>query len=282
MAALLAIVTAALWGTSDFFGGLASKKQSVTRVMMWAHGIGLVAVAAVAPFLSDSVQWRDLWLGAIAGIVGLVGLLLLYQSLSIGPMAVVAPLSALTAALLPVLWELPGSEGLSTATLIGLGLGLAAVIAISWEPSHDDGAPSLTPQIAAASVLAGMCFGSILLIFDATSDESAPWPVVGGRLTTTILLVGYALVRKQPLTPGPAIRHSAIAGLGDTFANVTLIFATTVAVGASELSVVAVITAFFPAATVIWARFALGEQLGRIRLIGLGLGLSAIALMTIG
>jgi len=107
LAVILAIITAAMWGTSDFFGGLASKQRPVALVMMWAHGIGLVAILIAAPFLAESLQWRDLWLGSIAGIVGMVGLLLLYQSLSIGPMAVVAPLSALIAALLPVLFD-PG------------------------------------------------------------------------------------------------------------------------------------------------------------------------------
>jgi len=270
-----------MWGTSDFFGGLASKEQPVARVMLWAHGLGLIAVAAVAPFLADSLQGRDLWLGAVAGVIGMIGLLLLYQSLSIGPMAVVAPLSALTAALLPVLWKLPGGESLSGLTVAGLLLGLIAVVAISWESADTDG-PSLSPQIGAAAILAGICFGSIILIFDATSDESAPWPIVGGRLTTTVLLIAYAVARRQPLSPGPAIRYSAIAGLGDTFANVTLLFATTIAVGSRELSVIAVISAFFPAATVLWARFSLNEHLGRVRLAGLGLGLAAIALMTVG
>jgi len=97
-----------------------------------------------------------------------------------------------------------------------------------------------------------------------------------------VLLVGYALARRQPLSPGPTLRHSAIAGLGDTFANVTLLFATGIAVGSRELSVVAVVSAFFPAATVIWARFSLQETLGRVRLAGLTLGLAAIALMTLG
>ena len=122
--------------------------------MLWVHGIGLVAIAAVAPFLADTVSWRDLWIGAIAGLFGLVGLLLLYWSLSVGPMSVIAPLSALTAALVPVLWGLPGGDSLSPLTGAGLVVGLGAVVAISWEGSPGDDAPDLTPVNIGAAIVA--------------------------------------------------------------------------------------------------------------------------------
>jgi len=270
-----------MWGTSDFFGGLASKQQSVARVLLWAHGIGLVGVAAVAPFLADQFLWSDIGWGALAGMIGMVGMLLLYWSLAAGPMAIVAPLSALTAALLPVIWKLPGGDPLSALTIAGLIVGLAAVVAISWEGSPGDG-PSLSPAVVAAAIVAGACFGSIVLFYDATSQDGAPWPVVGGRVVSTATLLAFALVRRQPVSPGPTLKFSAIAGLGDTAANVTLLAATGLAVSSSELSVVAVIASFYPAATVLWARFSLNEQLGPIRLAGLGLGLAAIAFMTLG
>lgn len=285
MAIALALITSALWGTSDFFGGLATQRVPVARVMLWAHGLGLIAITLVAPILAETFAARDLVLGAIAGLVGMVGLLLLYQGLSRGPMAVVAPLSAITAALLPVLWGLGSNDPLSDTTLVGLLVGLAAVVAISWEGNLDvDGAP-ITARVIGEAILAGCCFGSIVLIFDAASDGSAPWPIVSGRLVTTTVLLLFAYSRRRPILPtgiDRSVKFAAIAGLGDTFANVTLLLATNEAVGSAELSVVAVVSAFFPAATVIWARFLLREPLGPIRLFGLALGLGAITLMTVG
>lgn len=282
MAVALALFTSALWGTSDFFGGLATRRDPVTRVMLWAHGVGLIAIAIAAPFLADSLTLRDLVLGAMAGVVGLVGLLLLYQGLSRGPMAVVAPLSALTAALVPVLWGLRSSETLSGITLFGLIMGLAAVVAISWEGNPSAAGHAVTARVLGEAIVAGTCFGSIILLYDQVSDGAAPWPIVSGRLVTTALLLGLALIQRKPITPGASIGFAVAAGLGDTFANLTLLLATNKAVGAGELSVIAVIAAFFPAATVLWARFALKEPLGPIRLAGLALGLFAVALMTLG
>ena len=299
MAILLALITSATWGTSDFFGGLAARRDPVARVMLWAHGLGLVAIAACAPFLAERIIGRDLIIGVAAGLIGLVGLLLLYESLSRGPMALIAPLSAVTAALVPVLWGLRSNDPLSNTTLIGLLLGLAAVVAISWEGadsinsngSEPNGSDSnngasesseFDPKVVAAAIVAGTCFGSIVLLYDATDAASAPWPIVSGRAATTLLLIGFALARRQPLAPGASFGFAVVAGLGDTFANVTLLAATSVAVGSSELSVVAVVTAFYPAATVIWARVMLHERLGPIRIAGLCIGMSAVALMTLG
>lgn len=251
--------------------------------MLWVHGIGFVAVAAAAPFVADEILARDLAIGAIAGFIGLVGMLLLYWSLANGPMAVTAPLSALTAAVLPVLWGLRSDDGALSGTVgFGLLLGLGAVVAISWQSGLREEALSLSPRVLGAAVIAGACFGSLVLMYDATSETTAPWPVVSGRFVTTLFLIGFALVRKTPLSPGSALGFAAVAGLGDTFANVTLLLATSSAVGSSELSVVAVVSAFYPAATILWARFGLDEPLGPVRLAGLALGFAAIALMTLG
>lgn len=280
MAVVLALITSTLWGTSDFFGGLATRRDPVARVMLWAHGMGLLAIAIAAPFLAGSVSAKDLAIGALAGVVGLLGLVLLYDLLSTGPMAVVAPLSALTAAVVPITWGLGSDEPTSGITLAGLAIGLAAVLAISWEGGTVD-AP-VTARIVISAVVAGVCFGSIVLLYDATSSDSAPWPIVSGRVVTFAMLLGFALWRRGPLKPVGSLRFAAIAGIGDTAANLTLLLATSAAVTSNELSVVAVITAFFPAATVIWARIVLDERMGPVRIAGLGLGLGAVVLMTLG
>lgn len=295
MAVVLSLITSALWGTSDFFGGLASRREPVSRIMLWAHSLGLVTIAIIAPLLAETIDGGDLVLGAAAGVVGLVGLLLLYSGLSHGPMAVVAPLSALTAALVPVLWGLRSDDPLSGATTIGLVIGLVAVVAISWEGNLASGGPPVTAQTIGSAVIAGMCFGSIVLIYDATSGTSAPWPIVSGRVVTVVLLLLFAVFgpsrRTRNRVPLDRFSHgsrrsvvgfAAIAGLGDTFANVTLLLATNEAVGSGELSVVAVVTALFPAATVVWARLMLDEPLGRVRIGGLILALAAVSMMTIG
>ena len=283
MAVILALVTSGLYGTSDFFGGLATRRDPVVRVMVWVHLIGLVAVVIVAPFLADRVIFEDLIVGGIAGLVGLAGLLLLYWALSAGPMALVAPVSGVMMAVLPVLWGLGfDDEGVSTVVAFGIVIGLVAVVATSWQTNSSTILHAVTPQLVGAALLAGCCFGALLLLYDTTEDDGAPWPIVSGRVVTTAVLISFSLMAKRSLSPGKGIRFAALAGIGDTFANVTMLLAAGAAVGSRELSVVAVIVAFYPGATVLWARFALGEELGRVRLAGLALAVVAIALMTLG
>lgn len=289
MAIVLALVTSGLYGTSDFFGGMATRREPVVRVMLWVHLLGLIAVTAVSPLIAERVIVSDLFIGAVAGLVGLAGLLLLYWALSAGPMAVVAPVSGVMMALLPVLWGLRfGDEGLSALGAAGIGVGLAAVITTSWRSgtaANDTGRTGpthVTPTLIAASLLAGSCFGTLLLLYDATEDDGAPWPIVSSRVVTTALLVGFSALRKLPLSPGSATGFVALAGIGDTFANVTMLLAAGAAVGSRELAAVAVLVAFYPAATVLWARVALGERLGPIRTLGLILAAVAVVLMTLG
>lgn len=287
MAIVLALITSGLYGTSDFFGGMATMREPVVRVMLWVHLIGLVAVTAVAPILAERVIVGDLFIGAIAGLVGLGGLLLLYWALSAGPMSVVAPVSGVMMALVPVLWGLQfGDEGLSAVGAAGIAVGLAAVITTSWRgtsdgPESPHSTAPITPLLVGVSLLAGSCFGTLLLLYDATEDDGAPWPVVSGRVVTTGLLLAFSATRKLPLSPGSATGFVVVAGIGDTFANVTMLLAAGAAVGSRELAAVAVLVAFYPAATVLWARLALGERLGPVRSAGLVLAAAAVVLMTL-
>ncbi len=289
MAVVLALTTAALYGTSDFFGGNATRHRKVAEVMLWVHGIGLIGVTAVAPLLADRLIVADLGWGVLAGLVGLMGLLMLYWALANGPMGVVAPLAGLMTAVVPVVWGLrPPADPISSVVATGMGLGLVAVVATSWPTGKRDAALPITPLLIAVAIAAGSCFGALLLIYDATQADGAPWPIVASRLATTSLLLAYALTRRAQyrantaLSPTPALGSMAIAGVGDVFANVTLLAASTTAIGATELSIVAVVAAFYPAATVVWARVLLGERLGWVRTAGLVCAFGAIALMTLG
>lgn len=105
---------------------------------------------------------------------------------------------------------------------------------------------------------------------------------MSGRVLTTLALLALALYRNQQWSPGQTLGFAAVAGLGDTFANVTLLLATSKATGSAELSIVGVVAAFYPAATVLWARFALREALGPVRIAGLAMGAGAVVLMALG
>ncbi len=278
MAIVLGLLAALFFGSGDFFGGLSSKRTSVLNVVAFSHLVGLVGVSALAPFLANSFAWDDMAIGVVAGAIGGVGVALLYRGLAIGPMAVVAPLTAITSAAVPATWGVLDGDSLTIWSWIGV---IAAVVAIALIsiPSEIDSSP-VTTSVVLQSLVAGACFGTMFILFDATSDATAPWPVVGARLLTSGVLVAFVFLRRRDslATVRPTFGIIVLTGLFDTGSNAMFLYATTL----GDLTIVAVLSSLYPASTVLLARFVLHERISRLQLSGLVTALVATALIAAG
>lgn len=278
MAILLGLVTAVLFGAGDFFGGLSAKRVSVLYVVAFSHVVGLIGALIAAPFVAESFAMSDLLLGAAGGGFGGVGVALLYRGLARGPMAVVAPLTAIMSAAVPALWGVATGERFTFIAWVGIAVALVA-IGLASIPSAGDSAP-VTPTVIVESLLAGIGFGTMFIFFDAANDTSAPWPVVGARILTVTALVGFIILRARP-APGSldgSWKLIAVTGLFDTTSNVVFIVAT----GFGDLTIVAVLSALYPVSTVLLARFVLDERMSRTQLGGLVAALAATVLIAAG
>ena len=120
------------WGAGDFTGGLAARKTGALRGVFYGEIIGLIAVVAISLMDNQPVPALKVWvLTTIAGAVGTMGLILLYHAMTTGLMSVATPVSALLAAVLPVIFG-AFMEGLpSPCTFVGFAFALAAVWMIS-------------------------------------------------------------------------------------------------------------------------------------------------------
>ena len=278
MAITLALLTAALFGTGDFLGGLAGKRMSVLRVLAVSHTIGLVLITIGAVVIADEFLLRDVAWGALAGIAGFIGLALLYRGLARRPMGVVAPLTAITSAAVPAGWGLLiDDESLAGTAWIGVVVALVAIGLASASPIEQS--PISLAAILEA-LLAGVGFGLMFVGLDQTVEASAPWPVVGGRLMTVSAMAVFFFIvkRESPLPPVRAdIRLPAIAGLVDTFSNALFLYATL----EGDLAIVAVLSSLYPIATVILARLVLGERLTRLQQSGFVAAMVATTLIAI-
>ena len=278
MAIVFGLLTAFFFGAGDFCGGLSAKKVSVLMVVGFSHLVGLIGVLVLAPFLADQFVWADLFIGMVAGASGGLGVALLYRGLARGPMAVVAPLTAITSAAVPSLWGVATGETFSTWAWVGIIIALVAIVLISI-PSESDSAP-VTKSVIIESLAAGSLFGLMFILFDVASDVSAPWPVVGARILTTAVLIGFIVTqrRSELATLPPALPVIILAGLFDTGSNTLFLFATTV----GDLAIVAVLSSLYPVTTVLLARFVLDERMSRLQLGGLLAALTATALIAAG
>ncbi|MEL6981689.1 MAG: EamA family transporter, partial [Actinomycetota bacterium] len=259
-------MTAATFGVGDFAGGLATRRARVIQVVAWSHVVGGIGAIVASLLLAERFDWGDIGLGIIGGAFGVVGVGLLYRRLAVGPMSVVAPLTAITSAVVPGLWGLAGGDRFGTPGWVGLAVALVAVLLVSSSSDQPEGGSSpVTAQVVIESLAAGAGFGLLFVFFDATGSESAPWPVAGARVFTSTVLLSFLLVvaRRQTSVDdgGPASAsvvprdgHSigliALAGVADTTANVTFLAAT----NAGQLTLVSVLASLYPVSTVLLAR----------------------------
>ena len=277
MAITLALLTAALFGTGDFLGGLAGKRMSVLRVLAISHTIGLVLITVGAMVIADEFLLGDLAWGALAGIAGFIGLALLYRGLARGPMGVVAPLTAITSAAVPAGWGLlVDDESLAGTAWVGVVLALLAIGLASASPVEQS---SVSLAAILEALLAGVGFGLMFVGLDQTDEASAPWPIVGGRLmTVSAMAVFFIVKRESPLPPVRSdIRLPAVAGFVDTFSNALFLYATL----EGDLAIVAVLSSMYPIATVILARVVLGEGLTRLQQSGFVAAMAATTLIAV-
>jgi drug/metabolite transporter (DMT)-like permease len=178
-------------------------------------------------------------------------------------------------------WGALAGEQLSSLVWTGIVLALVAIGMVSWT-DDDPNQPhrAVTVRVVGESLLAGCGFGAFFILFDATDASSAPWPVVGARLLTTLGFGAALLAQGKRVRPadGTTAAMIAAAGLFDTAANVGFLVATL----QGDLAIVAVLTSLYPVATAVLAAGVLGERLNRIQTIGFAGALGATALIAAG
>ncbi|HZA75885.1 MAG TPA: DMT family transporter [Acidimicrobiales bacterium] len=277
MAALLALTAAAAYGVGDFLGGIAARREPSTAVVLWSHIVGLATLLAAAPAIGGDLTPRGLAVGGVAGLVGGVGVALLYRGLSIGSMSVVAPIAALLSGAVPVLAGIGSGERPPAAAVGGIGLALVAVTLVSREPGDHPGVVTpatrrLQPLLLALG--AGVAFGLFFVALDRAGSDVGIWPLVGARVASVSLFAALGAARVTAARPPRAALGAAFGcGLLDAAANVLYVLALTHGL----LSVVAVLTALYPAGTVLLARYVLGERLTGVQRTGLAVaGLAAV------
>ena len=275
MVTFLALAAAVLAGTGDFFGGRATKKTNIISVLAISHFLGLLIILLIAPLMAEEFKTSDFFLGVLASSFGLLGLALLYRGLAKGPMAIVAPITAVACATLPVIWGLFSGEKLSTQQVIGVFVGLFAIFLVSWAPGEQ---ASIKGMLVVEALIAGLAFGAFFIVIDGTSETTAPWPVVGSRVFSVLAIFLFVLIGRKNIKPKRNSTPYIIgAGFFDTLANVVLL----AALNRGMLSLVSVLASFYPAVTVLLARVFLKEMMLKSQIVGLALGLTSIALLAV-
>lgn len=277
MAVLLALCSSATYGIGDFLGGTAAKRAAATAVLLWSHLVGLLLLVGVTAFVGGEATAHDLLLGAVGGLAGAAGVGLLYQSLAIGPMSAVAPVTALLAAAVPVVAGYAQGERPPGTAAVGMVAALLAIVLVSAE-----GGGSFRPSDLRAATLAlgaGLGFGLFFVSLSYTGDGAGMWPLVAARAASVGVVGGLALVgRVDHRIPRDHTRLlTAGAGALDVGANALYLLA----IREGLLSVVSVLASLYPASTVVLAWIVLRERFAPMQRIGLVLAIPAVMLMAV-
>ncbi len=275
MAAVLALLSSLLWGTADFAGGLVARRLPAVAVVAWSQlaGLGLVTVVMLATGAWDApTGW--LWWAVVAGVFGPLGLVAFYTALATGTMGVVSPIAAL-GAVVPVAAGLLAGERPSLLQSVGMVVALAGAVLASG-PELGGGTRARAVVLAA---LAGVFFGLALLGIARGAEYDAVMTLFGMRVTSVVLFgcVAVALRTTGGVRPSDA-RALVPVGLADSGANILFGFAA----ASGLVSVVSVLGALYPVATVLLARYVLRERMIPVQRVGVAVALGGVVLLAAG
>ena len=282
MAILLSLLSALSYGLSDFVGGVTSKRtspwsvalvgQTRRRVRDAGHGVAASGARPPAP----TPAWA-----VVAGAGNGFGTAFLYRGLSSGRMGVVAPVSGVGAALVPVV---PWRWRPASAPPRWCGSASSPPCRASgwWRANRSRRTSAATRHGRAASSTA--CWPAW-----ASAGCSRPWrrspsPPASTRwrmnqvVAAVVIIAVASALRTAWLPRQPVALLGAVSGTLGALATGAFLLATQT----GYLTVTAVLASLYPAVTVLLAATVLRERVHRGQAVGLVLCGVAVALVAAG
>ena len=293
MVIVFALAAAVLYGSADFLGGAASRRSralSVAVLSMPAGGVVMLLAAVVAggPLPTSGLGWA-----VAGGAFGGIGLIAFYTGLAVGPMSVVAPVSALVSTVLPVGVAVASGEDLGVRVYAGVATCLLAIVLVSLErgswPARNAGSSArerslrhhATLRGVGYGVVCGALFGIFFVFLREAGSSGVFWPVGIARLANcAVVVIAAVLARARPVgraAGGRVLAGAVFSGVLDASANLFYVLATR----AGLFGVAIVLTSLYPGITVLLARVVLRERMHAVQRIGLLLAAVGVILVTL-
>ncbi len=237
---------------------------------------GMAVALAIAVLRHEPVpQGPDLFWSIGAGLCGVVGMTSLYRGLAVGRMGVVAPVTGVVGAVVPVVVGF-ATEGVPTvATVAGIVTALLAVVLVTRAPGHRANRPSGVEW----ALLAGTAIGGFNICIGQLSGAGAFGPLVVLRLVQSVILITLIVAWRQPWRMHRGdVGRLGVVGVLDMTGNVAFIGAAQV----GALAVATILASLYPVTTVLLALALLHERVTRSHVAGIVLTVVAITLIAVG
>jgi drug/metabolite transporter (DMT)-like permease len=274
---VLGLVAAVLYGIGDFAGGIASRRHTAITVLLLSYPVGAVLMAAMLPLFGGHLDARSTVYGVAGGAAGLLGVVLMYSLMTVAPINVISPVTAVLAAIVPVVVGVVIGERPHLTAWSGIALGLAAVVLVSrTTEAHPHG--RIAARTLVLATISGLGFGLYFVLLARAGDDSGLWPLVISRFSSALLIVPLAHARGAfGMVRGKMLGVIVLAGACDALANMCFLIASRHGL----LSLASVLTSLYPAITVLLAVSLLREHTSPTQRIGLALALGSIVLITV-
>ncbi len=254
----LAFLSSIFWGVGGFCAGQASRRAALLPILTLDIFIGICVVTPLSFLVADSFTLKDFLIGGFAGLFGIGGAGFLYAGMQKATYVTVIPASGVVSALVPVVWGVFSGDNLSFLTLQTFTGSLNGL---------------------KEGILAGLGFGGFFVVIENTSKDTEPWASVGSRVFPLfILLFILRLTRNSQKPSKTAIPYVLGSGLANVTASTCFLFA----VNRGMLSITSLLSALYPAITVLIAHFLISEKMTKSQIFGVGAAIFSMASIAIG
>ena len=275
VAIFFAFLSSVFWGFGGFFAGQASRRGSLLPTLGLDIFIGLFVVVPLAFSIAETFTWRDFLIGGLAGLFGMSGAAFLYAGMKKAAYVTVIPVSGVAGALFPVLWGLIDGDSLSALQILGILVGLISIALASGVSLQTFKGPIAGLR---DGILAGLGFGGFYIVIENTSNDTEPWGAVASRFFPLLIIVFILfLINEKPKPSKEALPFIVGSGLSNACASTCFLLA----VNRGLLSITSLLSALYPAITVVLAHFLINEKMTRTQVFGVIAAIFSMASITI-
>ena len=270
---LMALGSSVTYGSADFLGGLASRRNSPYQVLALSEGMGAISMALLAVLLGEGFpDWISIFWCCLGNLIGVIGLAMLYQGLATGNAAVVSPVAGVIGAAVPVLLSF------FTAGLPGVWplFGFALAIPGIWFVSAVGGPKSQSANSGLRqAVFSGIAFGFFYVVMGQVKSGGMFGALSIGRVLALVIMLGLLRLRGEPFVRPWANYAALVTGVLDSLGNATYMLANQ----NLRMDIAVILTSIYPAVTVLLSAIFLKEKIRLIQWIGVAMCVAAIILI---
>lgn len=276
MPIVLGIVAALAIGVSDTCGQASARRASAISHVNTQMVVGTVLALPLTLVISSQWIWADVISGGLSGILVALGLTIVYRAMADSSSVIAAPLAGVLAAVIPLGWDLLGGTAISTLSLVGCAIAIAAMAIVTFDPTMDGGTVRNGVLLALAG---GVFFGLSIALAGDTSEASGVWPVVFNRALGFVALVPLVAKSRVPLLlSGPVLRFGLLGGAAGAIGMVALVIGSQ----RGNLGTVSVIAATYPAVIVVLASTFDDDSVRWWQALGVAGAIAGTALIALG